>query len=697
MAAIRRSPFEEQQDEFDDFQSSVFQSPTAPQAPNTSRLSSQPYQPTSEPTFGVPRVPQTGGSGLPDLASRDGGQTYDDWTSSALRPTSKPAVPTRQAPQAQQQTSAPTDFAAKYSQQTTALQGEQNPQRRAMLEDQLARQVSADLKAAGHDVTWKGSQLMVDGRAYSVGSAGASDRGQPTYQQEGAAGGVAGPPGSQGALQTGAGTAQGQTPPYAPSTGANGVPAGWDADKVARGHNSPKYAAMDDLQSLSQQLQQIPDEASRKAFAQQFITSMIPKLEAAGATVLEVRGEKARIDAHDGKGPLWIDMIQDIDGAARAQWIEPGGADVPQAMSAPAPGAPAAPGGDGGVGVGGDTRPSWMTAPGYEPGEITNEGIPDFSYQHLLDQMGGYTPTDISGRDFESTDVGAENLDWSGGGIESSTEELIRRMLANPESLDARTIEMMKSRSRDEAAAMYASEDEDLRGMAYRDNLSDSPWYRSQRLQGARDRDATIINKNRDIEIGAATQNAADRRAAAQMGSDYTQSKAQRTLARAEYLTGLKGDNANRQLEAAKIRMQADIAQNQNLFNAAKLRQDGVLGAVDADLKKAAAVQDRLSLREQVKQAAAELGLSRDKLMTDWLIAMQDDATKRFGIQSGMQIDREKLAQMTQSQREDLAFRYAQLGEQARGTNLNYGLDAARLQQQNDQWSTDTQLRTLGL
>lgn len=148
------------------------------------------------------------------------------------------------------------------------------------------------------------------------------------------AGGVGGPGGTASASSPGSATAAGG----GPASGA--VPPGWDADKVARGHQSPKYAAREPLVALSQQLQGIPDEAGRKAAAQQAITAMIPQLEAAGAKVLEVKNEKALIDANDGKGPLWIDMIRDIEGEASPQWIEPDQGGGEEAAG----GAPAGPG-----------------------------------------------------------------------------------------------------------------------------------------------------------------------------------------------------------------------------------------------------------------------------------------------------------------------------------------------------------------
>lgn len=407
-------------------------------------------------------------------------------------------------------------------------------------------------------------------------------------------------------------------------------------------------------------------------------------------------------------------------------------------------GTPGAPGGSGPGGGAANPRPSWMTSQPYTPGEIGTDDL-NFSWQDLLQEMGpDYQPTNVSGSDYQSRDVDAEDYatydfgGWSGlpgydvGAVGEDTDALIRRIIANPESLDALTIDRMKAASREEQSALAGQADEEMRGLGYEMGISDSPWMAAERLQGRRDRDAAVIAGNRGIDIEAAKTNAGDRRAAGTLAASYVDSKGRLKLAqrqqefseqsegeknkqastaskqaRAEYLTGVKTGNADRALEAAKLRTQADVANNQNLFNSAKLRQDRVLGTVDADLKRAAATTDRLSLREQASQAAAELGISRDKLMSDWLQALMDDATQRYGIDIAATVDREKLAQAGAEFKENLAFqimaldkemgfKYAQLGESGRQFDYNYGLSAAGLQENARQHDDDMHARSQG-
>lgn len=59
--------------------------------------------------------------------------------------------------------------AQKYSGLMSQMQGTSDPAQQAVARDKLARQVFADLEAAGHDVSWKNDELIVDGRRYTVG------------------------------------------------------------------------------------------------------------------------------------------------------------------------------------------------------------------------------------------------------------------------------------------------------------------------------------------------------------------------------------------------------------------------------------------------------------------------------------------------------------------------------------------------
>jgi hypothetical protein len=598
------------------------------------------------------------------------------------------------------------DTSSKYTQFLDAIRATSDPMQQAQARDALARSLYSEFSAAGHDVKWDGDVLVVEGRRYTVGGGvdartGGLNSGVVGSDLLGA--GIAGP---GGAVTTPTGTVS------ASSTGS--VPSGWDAAKVAAGHQSPKYAALDNLQTLSAQLQSIPDEASRKALAEQTLTAMIPELESMGGDVLEVRGEKILFDAGDGKGPLWIDTIQDIEGSALPQWIEPGADDagamrVTGGTDLAAPGTaqgaagvtlgpsdpgfwvtlsngqqvpynhPLATGGGSttgtpaGPGGGAGAAPAWMTAPTYTPGEIPTD-VPSFDYNQLLGSMGTYTP-----ETYATGDMGV-------GPLEGDTESLIASILRNPESMDAKTIAQLQARNREEQADLLRQADEDLIGMGYDAGIAGSPWLASERSSQRRARDEAVMRGNRDVEVAAAQTNAADRRAAGQLGAAYVESKGARR----------RGEEA--------LRQSAATLNSQNAFNAARLRSDNVTAAAKTTLDAAAAQGDRLALREAVNQKATELGISRDKLLTDYVLAQMDDATDRYGIdvgaalqREGFAIDREKLAQAGREFKEELAFRIQALAQERELQLSQLGLGYASLSNTAEQQGIDNYFRAAGL
>ena len=193
----------------------------------------------------------------------------------------------------------------------------------------------------------------------------------------------------------------------------------------------------------------------------------------------------------------------------------------------------------------------------------------------------------------------------------------------------------------------------------------------SERLRAKQANREALGEAHRGIDIEAARTNAADRRAAAQIGASYT------------------------------------LGKQQNLFQAADLKTRQLMGAVDADLRAVAATGDRIAMREAFKQRSVELGLDSDRLMTDWLVSNLEDATRRYGIDVGAQIDREKLSQAGAEFKEDLALQWAKLfeqsrqfdtglGEDKRQFNYNYGLNVARANEEAGQNAFDRWRTTYG-
>jgi hypothetical protein len=712
-----------------------------------------------------------------------------------------------------------------------SVQNATDPTQRAVAQDALARSLFATFKDAGHDVKWQGDNLIVDGRAYVVGAG--------TYAPPNGNTGVTGY--GPGGLPVPGTTGSTETPP--PANGFAGYPgSGWDETKWNDPNSdSAKYIVGRTMAALGDQIRAIPDEAGRKAFLEQQMWGLAPTLAAKGWTVKDVKGDKAYIEGHGEAG--WVDYLGDMEGAATPSWSpdDTGGpAPTGPTRFAPPPIIDRQPIGAGGTPVNQPSGPAtvgdWTpSAPTYEPGDVPMDDVPTYSFDDLLARMKtpepgaldtNYATGQISnaplnlGRVDESADLGTisnaplnlgrveddyqagrvsnapldtysfEGLgglgDLGGGPVDPETEAAIRRELAHPESLGTLQTDTLKGKNKDEIAEQQALEEENLRAMGGRLGIDESPWLASERLASKRNRDLAVVKGNRDIDIEAARTNAADRRAAAELGMSYASNKAGRNLAeRGQRFTeattgeglkqasvesrakvaqfaregeaineqlraqaaqlrqagqkdnadlleraanfGRQGEMANADLKkaaaqfrqsgqianadllerAATFQRQGELANEQmrgqafdrrnaatqanidNAFKSAEDKRAAVALAADTTLKAAAAKGDRIALREAIKQKATELGQSADKVRLDYTLGVIDDATRRYGIDVGASIDREKLAQAGREFQEDLAFRIAALAQADRQFGAQYGIDLARYQRDldNDAWA----------
>jgi hypothetical protein len=232
-----------------------------------------------------------------------------------------------------------------------------------------------------------------------------------------------------------------------------------------------------------------------------------------------------------------------------------------------------------------------------------------------------------------------DNFQPNTGPVGDATEQGVLDLLRNPESLDAHTTDMMKAASREEASAQAAQADEDLLRFGFDGGFDDSRWLASERAANQRGRDEAVIRGNRTVDLEAARTNKEDRRQALGIGQAYT---------------ALKSDNA---------------------------------------FKTAALQGDRLALRETVNARAAELGLSGDELQLNYTLGLMDDAVKRYGIDVGAQIDREKLSQAGREFQEELSFKFSQLEQADAQFGAEYGLDLAKFGADEDQRAFDNSFK----
>lgn len=189
MAYGALDPWDEQQQQ-DDFTSSFFQQPPSPfggeKRPASERRDGDEISvPHDWRAYEAPSSPSMGGmdsfassvfgSGTgamqgmfapgtgADLVRRSAPAEYGISSGSSRQPPSSPTA----AGTATGASSGGTGF--DYGSLVNKVQTSANPRARAVAQDQLARATYAQLKNAGHDVSWEGDNLVVDGRPYVVG------------------------------------------------------------------------------------------------------------------------------------------------------------------------------------------------------------------------------------------------------------------------------------------------------------------------------------------------------------------------------------------------------------------------------------------------------------------------------------------------------------------------------------------------
>jgi len=500
--------------------------------------------------------------------------------------------------------------ASGYRQTVEQIRTTQDPKQQAILKDQLSRSLYSDLKTQGHDVKWQGNQLIIDGRPYIVG--GDDTAAASGIQSEEDSVVVDPPPVDHSEWDT-----DGYDPPQYTAGAAGAAPSGWDQAKWDNpSHQTPKYVG-------------------GRIFSN-FDANDPAQVSAAAAEVAKAY-PGAQFNGKDKIRLPWGEVIDFVENASgpgpkRFAWQsdrDPQNAPAPQ--SAPGLTSSIAAPGAAGVPVSGEQPSAYappnqgapasnqfnLSAPTYTPGEISDDDIPNFSFEQMLSQLKG-----------DQTDA--------------QLEEMILSYLKNPESLDALTVDTMKAKSKDELAEMAELDEQELRALGASMGIDDSPWLASELMSTRRGRDRALVESNRNIDLEAATTRGAERRAAAEMGASYANSRTSQ-------------------------------------------KQAMVALAADTSLKTAALRGDRMAFRESIKQKATELGLAADQLQLNYTMGLIDDATRRYGINVGASIDREKLAQAGREFQEELAFKIMALEQAERQFGAQYGLDFAKTQHQIDE------------
>lgn len=323
--------------------------------------------------------------------------------------------------------------------------------------------------------------------------------------------------------------------------------------------------------------------------------------EAAGVRLLPGKGDKAMLIGKDG---LWGTADDEPMDLVYAQ-------------------------GEGGKG------PSWTGAGGGNQGSYASSSTGRLAYNP---STGGWAPEDYG---FENVDPNATNEIPGYDAIyrqimgadpnEQATSELVRSVIDHPETLDDRTLETMKSRDAEEMALAQQAQDEELQHYGAGSGLADSPWLASQRADTAWNRRSGTISNNRSLDVMAAQSRGADRRSAADLGTQY-----------GNYRTGKA--------------------------------QHAIQSAVETVLGKLGESRNRVQANNSWKEAAAKLGLSKQQLQLEYI-----------RINNDYDIDMRKLSQQSEQFQQELAERIAQRKQQDDQFSANINLQGQEFQHRKDQ------------
>lgn len=204
--------------------------------------------------------------------------------------------------------------------------------------------------------------------------------------------------------------------------------------------------------------------------------------------------------------------------------------------------------------------------------------------------------------------------------IETQADALISEILGDPYGgLDDRFLDTLKARSKDSMAAAYRDDERAISDLTHGLGMEiESPWAASEKLKAAQGYKLGLAGINRETELDVTEKRAALKREAGMIGANYASGKAQHRLA-------------------------------------------AMTLASDTAFRRSAAIGDRMALRESVNQAAAQLGISRDQVMSGFILQ-----------KAGLQLQEKQLQQQDAQWREELFYKLATLDEQSRMFDLDF-------------------------
>lgn len=531
-----------------------------------------------------------------------------DGSAAATPTTPTPAAPdpSWNTPQASAPAAAPAAPASDtYDSHLSSISQAADPASQATAQDGLARQVQADLEADGHSVKWvDGTTLSVDGRSYELGDGGGQGITDPgVVSAQPAATGYPG-----GIPQDATGNQVGSGIPWNPGEDHPSYdPAGyhWDSTYAMEVPNSDSTSP------------KIPTgmptggALSDPTFAAQLVAwaGNLPGVNPSVKNDPSYWIGRFTSGAFGNDQDYALKRMMTPEGAPEGSTSTSGAGQTSPWLQQPARSTP--------------TYPAWSpSAPTYTPNFIDPSASELPGFKDVLDLLS--TP----------------------GAGDAELQQLVQSIVEHPETLTDQDIEMLKSRSAEEAAVAGQSQDEELKHFGYNTGLDTSPWLAGQRAQNAWNRSNSTIGANRSIDIAAASTRQADRQQAATIGTAYSS------------------------------------------FQSSKKSQAVGL-AVQAALGKAGEQRSRTQLNESLKQAATQLGLTKDNLVMTYLSHAMTDATNNKQLDLNFDVDMKKLAEQSDEFKQTLLQRMHELSQADDQFRANYGLAAQEFQHKKDQDAWD--------
>ncbi len=454
--------------------------------------------------------------------------------------------------------------------------------------DTLARRVAQDLQFAGHDISWNGSQLIVDGRPYNV-----------------------------------AGSTPTATAPTAGGTDIHANPnaAGYNPDPnfQARQGIMLTYQSYLGRQPNEQEIAQWignPDyfnQIKNSPEAQMYAKTGVPNAQplnnpvGGGAGTVGDQGIASKTFA------AFLNAHPELSGDAATQAFAQA---FPQYAS------------DKGLWYGDRQTFAFPDVLLYKdpvtglwgPGSGTQYGVPrhdggsaggnagmpsqipsvsGLSASDLLSLWNSINPATNAGPTLTKQSNPQLDQLWSElsanpTGANASVDKLVQSIVDHPDAISPHDVQMMEAASDEEQQQAALSGDQAAKRFGYQAGIADSPWLASERAASARSADQGILSSRRTIELTADQANAEARRAAAQIGLNQEQMAQQLTIA--VYNAGLGKENLDQQLEI----------------------QAANLGVSKQQLAQALYLQ-LVQLEQQNEQFGANLGLGYAQLNNDAL------------------------------------------------------------------------------